>query len=73
MEAYLYRSLEDKRVECNLCSHRCLIKEGRRGICGVRENQSGILKSLVYGKLIARHIDPNEKKPLYHFLPVSLS
>ena len=73
MEAYLYRSLEDKRVECNLCSHRCLIKEGRRGICGVRENQSGILKSLVYGKLIARHIDPIEKKPLYHFLPGSLS
>ncbi|UCF91514.1 MAG: AmmeMemoRadiSam system radical SAM enzyme [Desulfobacterales bacterium] len=73
MEAYLYKPLEDKKVKCNLCSHRCLIKEGRRGQCSVRENQDGILKTLVYGKLIARHIDPIEKKPLYHFLPGSLS
>ncbi len=73
MEAYLYELLEDKNVRCNLCNHRCLIKEGNRGICGVRENQNGILKSLVYGKLIAQHVDPIEKKPLYHVLPGSLS
>jgi len=73
MEAYLYEALEDKKVKCNLCSHRCLIKDGRRGICGVRQNEGGILKTLVYGKLIARHIDPIEKKPLFHFLPGSLS
>ena len=73
MEAYLYQSLENNTVKCNLCGHHCLIKEGRRGICGVRENQSGSLESLVYGKLIAQHIDPIEKKPLYHFLPGSLS
>jgi pyruvate formate lyase activating enzyme len=73
MEAYLYQSLENNTVKCNLCGHRCLIKEGRRGICGVRENQGGSLESLVYGKLIAQHIDPIEKKPLYHFLPGSLS
>ncbi len=73
MEAYLYQSLENNKVKCDLCSHRCLIKDGRRGICGVRENQGGNLTSLVYGKLIARHIDPIEKKPLYHFLPGSLS
>jgi len=73
MEAYLYESLEDRNVRCNLCNHRCIIKEGNRGICNVRENQSGILKSLVYGKLIARHIDPIEKKPLFHLLPGSLS
>jgi pyruvate formate lyase activating enzyme len=73
MEAYLYESLEDNKVKCNLCSHRCIIKEGRRGICSVRENRSGILKTLVYGKVIARHIDPIEKKPLFHFLPGSLS
>ncbi len=73
MEAYLYEPLEDRKVKCNLCSHRCVIKQGRQGICGVRENQSGILKTLVYGKLIARHIDPIEKKPLFHFLPGSLS
>lgn len=73
MEAYLYQSLENDKVKCTLCSHRCLINEGRRGICGVRENRGGTLRTLVYGKLVAQHIDPIEKKPLYHFLPGSLS
>ncbi|MEJ2167994.1 MAG: radical SAM protein, partial [Desulfobacterales bacterium] len=73
MEAYLYEALGDKKVKCNLCCHRCVIKDGRRGICGVRQNEDGILKTLVYGKLIARHIDPIEKKPLFHFLPGTLS
>lgn len=73
MEAYLYEPLEDKKVKCNLCSHRCVIKEGRRGKCSVRENQDGILHTLVYGKVIARHVDPIEKKPLFHFLPGTLS
>ena len=73
MEAYLYETLEENKVKCNLCSHRCVVKTGRRGICGVRENQSGTLKTLVYDKLIARHIDPIEKKPLFHFLPGTLS
>jgi len=73
MEAYLYEPLKEKKVKCNLCSHRCIIKDGKRGICGVRENQGGILKTLVYGKLIASHIDPIEKKPLFHFMPGSPS
>ena len=73
MEAYLYERLEENKVRCNLCSHRCVIKDGRRGICQVRENEAGILKTLVYGKLIARHVDPIEKKPLFHFLPGTLS
>jgi pyruvate formate lyase activating enzyme len=73
MEAYLYESLDENRVKCNLCSHRCVIKDGSRGICGVRENQAGTLNTLVYGNLIARHIDPIEKKPLFHFLPGTLS
>jgi pyruvate formate lyase activating enzyme len=73
MEAYLYETVSDGKVKCNLCRHRCLIKEGRRGICGVRENRAGVLHTLVFGKLIARHIDPIEKKPLYHFLPGSRS
>ncbi len=73
MEALLYEKLEDQKVRCNLCSHRCVIAEGRRGICRVRENKAGVLQSLVYGRLIARQIDPIEKKPLYHFLPGSLS
>ncbi|MCJ7540584.1 MAG: AmmeMemoRadiSam system radical SAM enzyme [Desulfobacterales bacterium] len=73
MEAYLYESLKDNEVKCNLCNHRCNIKNGRRGICGIRENRGGVLETLVYGKVIARHIDPIEKKPLFHFLPGSLS
>ena len=73
MKAYLWDPFENKKVRCNLCSHRCVIKEDRRGKCGVRENRSGALETLVYGKLIARHIDPIEKKPLFHFFPGSLS
>jgi len=72
-EAYLYEKLEKNNVRCSLCNHRCLIKEGARGICGVRENRGGTLLSLVYGKVIAKHVDPIEKKPLFHFLPSSKS
>jgi pyruvate formate lyase activating enzyme len=70
-EAYLYEKKDQDKVRCFLCSHHCLIGEGKRGICGVRENRSGTLFSLVYDKIIARHVDPIEKKPLFHFLPGS--
>ena len=73
MEAYLYEKLEQGNVRCTLCSHRCLIKPGRRGICHVRENREGALYTNVYGKLIARNVDPIEKKPLFHVHPGSLS
>jgi len=73
MEAYLYEPQKEQTVKCNLCSHRCLIRPGKRGICNVRENQNGILNTLVYGKLIAQHIDPIEKKPLFHLSPGSRS
>ena len=72
-EAYLYKKIEKNNVRCSLCNHRCLIKDGAIGICGVRENRDGTLISLVYGKVIARHVDPIEKKPLFHFLPSSKS
>lgn len=64
---------KQKGVDCRLCHHFCSIREGRRGICGVRKNLDGQLYSLNYGKLIAAHIDPIEKKPLFHFLPGSHS
>ncbi|MFH1510356.1 MAG: AmmeMemoRadiSam system radical SAM enzyme, partial [Candidatus Woesearchaeota archaeon] len=54
---------------CRLCPHNCMIAEGSRGICGVRENQKGTLYALTYGKPVATAVDPIEKKPLYHFLP----
>ena len=72
-EAMLYEKTENSRVQCNLCAHRCKIEPDKRGICGVRENRSGILYSLVYGKLIAENVDPVEKKPLFHVYPGSKS
>jgi len=68
-EAAFYRRLEDLQVECRLCAHHCRIAAGKRGRCGVRENHAGVLETLVYGRLIARHVDPIEKKPLFHFRP----
>ena len=70
-EAMFYEAMSENRVRCNLCSHRCKIDEGKRGICGVRKNRNGALYSLVYGKIIAEHVDAIEKKPLFHFLPGS--
>jgi len=60
-------------VRCRLCAHNCLIAEGKTGICRVRKNIGGELFSLNSDRLTAAHIDPIEKKPLYHFLPASRS
>ena len=68
-EAKLYEQLDDVRVRCNLCAHRCVIAEGKRGVCQVRHNRGGTLFTLVYGRAIAQHVDPIEKKPLMHFHP----
>ncbi len=72
-EALFYERESDRRVRCGLCRFRCLIGEGERGICAVRENRGGTLYSLVYGKLCAEHVDPIEKKPLFHVMPGSRS
>ncbi len=68
-EARLWESAPGGKVKCSLCSFRCVISEGKRGICGVRENTGGVLNSLNYGRVVARGMDPIEKKPLFHFLP----
>ncbi|MGV8162489.1 MAG: AmmeMemoRadiSam system radical SAM enzyme [Candidatus Nanoarchaeia archaeon] len=70
-ECYCYEKLEESKVKCLVCAHKCLISDGLSGICEVRENVSGKLYSKVYNKIVAQHIDPIEKKPLYHFLPGS--
>ena len=51
---------EQKKVQCYLCAHNCHIKEGKRGVCQVRENRDGVLYSLVYGRLISQNVDPIE-------------
>lgn len=72
-EALLYQKLKNDTVRCQLCAHYCLIEPGHKGVCQVRENRSGTLYSLVYGRTISCQVDPIEKKPLNHFYPGSRS
>ncbi len=72
-EAWLYEKLDGGRVRCHLCAHRCAIRDGDTGICGVRENRGGVLYSLVYARPISQAVDPIEKKPLFHFYPGTTS
>ena len=72
-EAMLYEKLDGGKVHCYLCSHNCNILPGEFGICGVRKNIGGKLHTVIYGNAIAMHVDPIEKKPLYHFFPGSTS
>lgn len=58
-------------VRCVACAHRCVLRPGRIGICGVRQNRGGWLYTLVYGQIAASKDEPIEKKPFYHFLPGS--
>jgi len=68
-----WEPVEGDVVRCSLCRFRCLIADGHRGICGVRENRKGVLYTLVYGRSIAENADPIEKKPLFHYYPGSRS
>jgi pyruvate formate lyase activating enzyme len=68
-EVALYDRIGGGRVRCRICSHECAIGVGQRGLCAVRENVDGRLVSLVYGRVIARDVDPIEKKPLFHVYP----
>ncbi len=70
-EALLYETQPDGRVRCHLCAHRCLIGLDRAGLCLVRKNHDGKLKTFVYERTISQHVDPVEKKPLFHFFPGS--
>lgn len=56
-------------ARCLTCPNECDIDEGSVGICGTRRNYGGKIYSLAYGNPCAVHIDPIEKKPLYHFYP----
>ncbi len=66
-----YTPLEDKKIRCDLCPWKCVVSEGKRGYCEVRENRDGKYYSLVYGNPVTWHIDPIEKKPFFHVLPAS--
>jgi pyruvate formate lyase activating enzyme len=68
-EAMLWEARGDNKVRCSLCAHRCIIRDQKRGICGVRENRAGTLYTLNYALTSSVAPDPIEKKPLFHFHP----
>ncbi|MDD8013894.1 MAG: radical SAM protein, partial [Acidobacteriota bacterium] len=70
-EAAYYDKLGGNKVICRLCPHQCRVADKSRGSCGVRENRGGTYFTLVYGQPCSVHIDPIEKKPLFHYLPGS--
>ncbi|MDI6885107.1 MAG: AmmeMemoRadiSam system radical SAM enzyme [archaeon] len=70
-EAMLYTT-EDAKVRCTICAHQCSIAEDGYGVCRTRQNREGKLYTLIYGAVSSAHVDPIEKKPLYHFFPGSL-
>lgn len=72
-EAMLWEKTTRDVLHCFLCAHHCMIAEDAFGFCGMRRNIGGKLYTYAYGETIANHVDPIEKKPLYHFLPGSFS
>ena len=73
VEAKFYQKLPNKKVKCKLCPRECTVGDRERGYCGVRENRGGIYYSLVHSRVCAAHVDPIEKKPLFHYLPGTLA
>lgn len=69
VEAQYYTKLDNKKVQCNLCHHTCVISDGNAGICLIRQNIEGKLYQTSYNEVTSLNIDPVEKKPLYHFFP----
>lgn len=68
-----YRYKDEEHIVCLLCKHYCTLKKDKHGICGINFNEDSKLVNKTYGHPSALHIDPIEKKPLYHFLPSSRS
>lgn len=69
VEARFYKKLPDARIRCEICPKECEIADLERGYCGNKENRKGTYYSLVYGRCCSAHVDPIEKKPLFHYLP----
>lgn len=68
-----WKKLDKSTVQCGLCPNECVLGNGERGACRVRENRKGTLYTLIYSRLAAMHVDPVEKKPFFHFLPGSMA
>jgi pyruvate formate lyase activating enzyme len=72
-EVMFYKRLEDLKIECGICPKKCRIADLERGYCGNKENRAGTYYSLVYSQPCAVHVDPIEKKPLFHYLPSTMA
>ena len=72
-ESILYDKLDDKKVQCNVCNHHCLILDNNHGFCLTRKNNGGTLYNCNFNVISSANVDPVEKKPLYHFMPGSLT
>jgi len=68
-EATYYDVLGEKKIQCKLCPHECRVADRERGTCGVRENRNGTYYTLVHSIPCSAHIDPIEKKPMFHYHP----
>jgi len=73
VEARFYEKGQNKKIKCKLCPRECVVGDRERGYCGVRENHGGAYYTLVHSRVCAAHIDPIEKKPLFHYLPGTLA
>ena len=73
VEARFYQKLQNKKIKCKLCPRECTVGDRERGYCGVRENHGGTYYTLVHSRVCAAHVDPVEKKPLFHYLPGTLA
>ena len=73
VEAKFFDKIENKKIKCKLCPRECVVGDRERGYCGVRENHGGTYYSLVHSRVCAAHVDPIEKKPLFHYLPGTLA
>src|SRR5271157_1421474 len=69
VEAQFYQKLPNRKIKCKLCPRECTVGDMERGYCGVRENRGGVYYTLVHSRGCAAHLDPIEKKPLFHYLP----
>jgi pyruvate formate lyase activating enzyme len=70
-KALFWHKRDDDSIQCDLCPHRCVIREGKAGVCKARRVENGVLWADGYGRVSAVNVDPIEKKPLYHFFPGS--
>ena len=69
LRGQFYEKLPNRKIKCKLCPRECAVGDKERGYCGVRENRGGIYYTLVHSRVCAAHVDPIEKKPLFHYLP----